>query len=105
MTPSFEEFYAAHYTRLTVQVGAYLGDLVEAQDVVQEAFSRAWPRWESISRYEEPAAWIRRVAWNEASGLERFLRLGKWGLGQEDAGPREREGEAGGRKQPAGSRK
>ncbi|MBI4602655.1 MAG: hypothetical protein HY721_11920 [Planctomycetes bacterium] len=30
-----------------------------------------------------------RVAWNEASGLDRFLRLGKWGLGEPVAVPRE----------------
>jgi hypothetical protein len=28
-----------------------------------------------------------RIAWNEASGLDRFLRLGKWGIG--DAEPAE----------------
>lgn len=33
-----------------------------------------------------------RIAWNEASGIDRFLRLGKWGLGDIGA---EGEGEAG----------
>jgi hypothetical protein len=30
-----------------------------------------------------------RVAWNEASGLDRFLRLGKWGLADMSEGPDE----------------
>jgi RNA polymerase sigma-70 factor (ECF subfamily) len=68
--PSFDELYAAHYGDLTVQLYAYFGDRQEAQDVVQEAFCRALARWRSISRYDDPVAWLRRVAWN--------LALSKW---------------------------
>jgi RNA polymerase sigma-70 factor (ECF subfamily) len=49
-----------------VQLHAYFGDLQEAQDVVQEAFCRALRRWPTVSRYEDPVAWVRRVAWNLA---------------------------------------
>ena len=70
----FDAFYSAHFRRLTSQLHAYLGDLAEAQDVVQEAFTRAWPRWDKISRYEDPAAWVRRVAWNLATSRWRRLR-------------------------------
>jgi RNA polymerase sigma-70 factor (ECF subfamily) len=68
--PSFDELYAAHYGDLTVQLYAYFGDRQEAQDVVQEAFCRALARWRTISRYDDPVAWLRRVAWN--------LALSKW---------------------------
>jgi RNA polymerase sigma-70 factor (ECF subfamily) len=64
--PSFDEVYAAHYADLTVQLYAYFGDRQEAQDVVQEAFTRALTRWKIISRYDDPVSWIRRVAWNMA---------------------------------------
>ena len=47
--PSFDELYAAHYGDLTVQLYAYFGDRQEAQDVVQEAFCRAYARWRTIS--------------------------------------------------------
>ena len=70
----FDAFYAAQFRRLTSQLAAYLGDLAEAQDVVQEAFTRAWPRWETISRYDDPAGWVRRVAWNLATSRWRRLR-------------------------------
>ena len=70
----FDTFYAAQFRRLTSQLCAYLGDLAEAQDVVQEAFTRAWPRWETISQYEDPAGWVRRVAWNLATSRWRRLR-------------------------------
>jgi RNA polymerase sigma-70 factor (ECF subfamily) len=34
---SFEELYGAHFDRLTLQLYAYIGDIAQAQDVVQEA--------------------------------------------------------------------
>ncbi|OJF14264.1 RNA polymerase sigma factor [Couchioplanes caeruleus] len=69
---SFDELYAAHYSDLTVQLYAYFGDRQEAQDVVQEAFCRALARWRTVSRYDDPVGWVRRVAWNLAvSGWRR----------------------------------
>ncbi|WP_328472924.1 SigE family RNA polymerase sigma factor [Actinoplanes sp. NBC_00393] len=70
----FDEFYAAHYGSLTVQVYAYFGDQHEAQEVVQEAFCRALARWGRISGYDDPAAWVRRVAWNLATSRWRRIR-------------------------------
>lgn len=70
----FDDFYAANFGRLTVQLYAYVGDMTEAQDIVQEAFCRAWPRWDRIERYEDPVAWVRRVAWNVARSRWRRLR-------------------------------
>jgi RNA polymerase sigma-70 factor (ECF subfamily) len=68
----FEELYAAQFHGLTLQINAYLGDLAEAQDLVQEAFCRAIPRWEKLATYDNPADWVRRVAWNLAiSGWRR----------------------------------
>jgi RNA polymerase sigma-70 factor (ECF subfamily) len=62
----FDAVYAAQYADLTVQLYAYFGDRQEAQDVVQEAFCRALRRWSTVSRYDDPVAWVRRVAWNLA---------------------------------------
>jgi RNA polymerase sigma-70 factor (ECF subfamily) len=68
----FEELYAAQFHGLTLQINAYVGDLAEAQDLVQEAFCRAIPRWEKLATYDNPADWVRRVAWNLAiSGWRR----------------------------------
>ncbi|MGX7670311.1 sigma-70 family RNA polymerase sigma factor [Plantactinospora sp. DSM 117369] len=57
---------------LTVQLWAYTGDLAQAQDVVQDAFCALFERWDRISRYDDPTAWVRRVAWNRATN--RFRR-------------------------------
>lgn len=47
---------------------AYLltGDLQDAQDLVQEAFLRAWRQWGRVSNLDDPQAWIRRVLYNLA---------------------------------------
>ncbi len=71
----FEDFYAASHQALTIQLFAYLGDLQEAQDVVQEAFCRALTRWRKISTYDDPVAWVRRVAWNLSTSRWRRLRV------------------------------
>jgi RNA polymerase sigma-70 factor (ECF subfamily) len=63
----FDELYAAHHGDLTIQLFAYFGDRQDAQDVVQEAFCRALARWTRISAYDDPVAWVRRVAWNLAT--------------------------------------
>ncbi|MFY1669023.1 RNA polymerase sigma factor [Plantactinospora sp. WMMB334] len=70
----FDEFYAAAFPVLRSQLFAYLGDRAEAQDVVQEAFCRAFARWQKISGYQDPFAWVRRVAWNLATSRLRRRR-------------------------------
>jgi RNA polymerase sigma-70 factor (ECF subfamily) len=71
----FAECYALQFRQIAAQLSVYLGDLDEARDLTQEAFTRAWQRWDRISRYEEPATWVRRVAWNLATSRLRRLRV------------------------------
>jgi RNA polymerase sigma-70 factor, ECF subfamily len=70
----FEELYAAHFSGITLQINAYLNNLTEAQDLVQEAFARAIARWDKIAKYDDPATWVRRVAWNLATSRWRRQR-------------------------------
>jgi len=58
----FADFYAANYGRTVALVTAMLADRHEAEDIAQEAFARALPRWTRLRRYDSPEAWIRRVA-------------------------------------------
>lgn len=75
----FAEFYAATFGPLTAQLYAFVGDHAEAQDLVQEAFCRAFARWRSVSRFEDPSGWVRRVAWNLAiSRWRRTRRFLRW---------------------------
>ncbi|WP_020520889.1 SigE family RNA polymerase sigma factor [Catelliglobosispora koreensis] len=75
----FEAFYAENFRVLTMQLYAYCGNLTDAQDVVQEACCRALARWPKLSQYDDPAGWVRRVAWNLAtSQWRRSRRLSAW---------------------------
>ncbi|MGW5868388.1 SigE family RNA polymerase sigma factor [Streptomyces sp. NPDC055239] len=70
----FEKFYAQTVTRLTGQLYVMLGDLHEAQDVVQEAFVRGWRHRRRLERDGQPEAWIRTTAWRLAVSRWRFGR-------------------------------
>ncbi|GIH02643.1 hypothetical protein Rhe02_07100 [Rhizocola hellebori] len=63
----FEGFYAENFRALTIQLYAYCGNMTDAQEVVQEACYRALARWPKLSHYDDPAGWVRRVAWNLAT--------------------------------------
>jgi RNA polymerase sigma-70 factor (ECF subfamily) len=70
----FDAFYTATVRRVVHHVYAVCGDLAEAQDVVQEAYARAWQRWSRLSGYEDPEAWVRTVAWRLAANRWRGVR-------------------------------
>jgi RNA polymerase sigma-70 factor, ECF subfamily len=70
----FEDFYAAVFDRLVGQLYLVTGNLQDAEDVVQEALTRAAVRWSRLRRYRIPEAWVRRVAMNLASDGFRRVR-------------------------------
>ena len=61
MTEDFDGFYRDTSRRLLRYAYGLTGDPVEAQDLVQESYARAWPRWRRLSGYEDPEAWLRLV--------------------------------------------
>ena len=72
---SFEEFYAGVFNRLVGQLVLVTGNLQEAEDVVQEALTRAAGRWARLRAYNVPEIWVRRVAMNLATdGFRRARR-------------------------------
>jgi RNA polymerase sigma-70 factor (ECF subfamily) len=71
----FAECYAASFKGLVTQLYAYTGDLSLAHDLVQEAFCRALPRWSKLASYDDPVAWVRRVAMNLAKNRWRRARV------------------------------
>lgn len=70
----FDALYNSQFKSVAVQLYAYFGDMAEAQDVTQEAFCRAWQRWSTIAHYDDPVAWVRRVAWRLAVSRWRRVR-------------------------------
>jgi RNA polymerase sigma-70 factor (ECF subfamily) len=60
----FEDLFRASYAGLVRSMTVAAGSQEVAADCVQEAFCRAYARWRRVGRYDEPAAWVRRVAVN-----------------------------------------
>jgi RNA polymerase sigma-70 factor, ECF subfamily len=76
MAGEFEELYTSAFGRLVGQLFLVTGDLHEAEEVVQEAFTRAAGRWQQLRDYDLPEQWVRRVAINLANdGRRRVRRL------------------------------
>lgn len=60
---SFDAFYAGTVRRVISQLHAMTGNRAEAEDVVQEAYARAWQRWDKVAGYGDPEGWVRTVAY------------------------------------------
>ncbi len=73
---AFDAFYLETGPRVVRQLHAMTGDLQEAQDCAQEAYARAWQRWDRLAAYDAPEAWVRHVAWRLAVSRFRRARVG-----------------------------
>lgn len=60
----FEQFFLANYDSITRSVSYVCGDHEVAADATQEAFVRAYRRWNRVNGYDNPAAYVRRIAIN-----------------------------------------
>lgn len=60
----FAEFYAAAWDRCLRIVTLSVGDRALSEDLVAEAFTRAWASWRKVRGLAEPRAWIVRSALN-----------------------------------------
>ena len=66
--------FAASYRRLVVQLYGVTGDAGEAEDLVQEAFVRAYAAGGRFTRVDNPEAWLRTTAVNLHRNRWRKLR-------------------------------
>lgn len=60
----FAEFYATSRDACLRAVTATVADRRLAEDLVAEAFARAWSSWSKVSRHPAPRAWVVRTALN-----------------------------------------
>lgn len=58
----FADFYAATWPRTLACTYALTADRGAAEEIAQEAYVKAWSHWRKVSRYDQPAAWVRQVA-------------------------------------------
>jgi RNA polymerase sigma-70 factor (ECF subfamily) len=71
MDEAFETFFRMHEREIFGYLWHITGDEQASYDIAQETFVRAWQRFEQIRRYEQPRAWLFRVATNLASNHRR----------------------------------
>lgn len=70
------DFYSVSYARLVGVVGAVSQDRQEAEEAVQDAFVRLIGQWSKVSKYDDPEAWVRKVALGYVSKRRRKIRNG-----------------------------
>jgi RNA polymerase sigma-70 factor, ECF subfamily len=91
-TTDFVECYLVHYPRLVRALRLGGADPGTAEELAQEAFARALPRWRRISQGVNPPGYIYTTAFRL---LQRSLRRSsRWDVGDlpEAAGPEDQPG-------------
>jgi RNA polymerase sigma-70 factor (sigma-E family) len=63
-TSEFAQFIKARSHALQRTAWLLTGDWGMAEDLVQTALARSWPRWERINRRDDPEVYVRRVMIN-----------------------------------------
>jgi len=63
----FDDWYSSIHPRVLVAVSVVCGgDHARAEDATNDAFVKAFERWESVAQMESPVGWVTRVAINNA---------------------------------------
>jgi len=73
---AYSDFYERSYSAIVGQVFVVTTDRGEAEEAVQEGVCAAVVAVVPVSRYENPEAWVRRVALNVAMKRWRRARRG-----------------------------
>jgi RNA polymerase sigma-70 factor (sigma-E family) len=67
----FGEFVEARSRSLLRSAWLLTGDWAAAQDLVQVALTKTWPRWEHILRRDDPEVYVRRIMINTSNTWRR----------------------------------
>jgi RNA polymerase sigma-70 factor, ECF subfamily len=71
----FERLYEASYGKILGTLTALLGERAAAEDCAQDAFERAFRKWETWQPIAPAEAWVHRIAINAAVSYRRKMRL------------------------------
>ena len=77
-----EELFRQSYRAIVQSLALAGGDMAAAEDATQEAFAEAFVRWNRVSRYNNPGAWVRRVAINKLRNAHRSRVRGVAAIGR-----------------------
>lgn len=84
----FEAFFDANYENLLRVMYLILGDRYEAEDLAQEAFVKAFERWDKIRRVDNPTGYVYRIALNaHRSRLRRITVAAKHSVVPRESDP------------------
>jgi RNA polymerase sigma-70 factor (ECF subfamily) len=72
----FDDTFRRYFGPMVRSLAVAAGDRGVAEDCVQDAFMRAFVRWQRVSRLEDPVGWIRHVAVNRMRDHFRKLERG-----------------------------
>ena len=79
LTPAdFERLFVEYRTPILNYLYRLVGQAAAAEDLTQEAFTRAWRARDQLARVDNPRAWLYRVATNAAHDHLRRRRLLAW---------------------------
>jgi RNA polymerase sigma-70 factor, ECF subfamily len=77
---NFSDFYRDNYRQLISQAFILVGNLSDAQELVQESLFKTWRRWDEPPPLEDPGKWVRLVmhrqavaSWRRREVSRRFL--------------------------------
>jgi RNA polymerase sigma-70 factor (ECF subfamily) len=87
----FTEFYPAARDECLRIVMVSVGDRQLAEDLVAEAFTRAWTSWRTVREHPAPRAWVVRTALNTHVSWWRRRRREVWLEGHDVPAPAARE--------------
>jgi len=68
---TFTSFYEDRYTEIGRALAFTLGDTALAAEATDEAMARAFARWSTVQRYDNPSGWVYRVGLNWARSVHR----------------------------------
>ncbi|HZK75166.1 MAG TPA: RNA polymerase sigma factor [Clostridia bacterium] len=88
----FERLYQTSFGKILGTLTAMLGDRAAAEDCTQDAFERAYKKWDSWQPIAPAEAWVHRIAINAAVSHQRKMRLREVGevirrIGRPGLGP------------------
>lgn len=70
---TFAAFYGREFLAMVSLAASVSGDTGVAEDLAQEAFHKASLNWDTLSSYDKPGTWVRRVVINLALNRKRRI--------------------------------
>lgn len=67
----FDRFFRREFPAMVALAYSVSGSAAAAEDIAQEALSRAFRSWSKVSAYDKPGTWLRRVTINLALSTRR----------------------------------